>query len=205
MARTLWVVLALVLIAVGAYLFLNRSVHAPGVPGLSGEQTTYTDSTGVFTLTFPSDFTVVEGSPEPGPGWSAPASTEGVTLAKITVPSSYAKGTNFADAMFTVGTSADSTALASCLKNLSGSVATTTVTIGDTTFTKLEFQGAAAGNRYDTTSYRAVRGSQCWAVEYTIHYSVIQNYPAGTREFDETMLAATLDTVVHSFHFLPLH
>ncbi len=128
-----------------------------------------------------------------------------MVLAKIDVPKDFEPGTNFVDAWFTVGTSADPAAVAACLMNLAGNQSTATpVVLGGTPFTELQFSGAAADNRYDTTSYRTVRDNQCYAVEYTIHYGAFENYPAGAvKEFDEAKVQNALDEVARSFRFLP--
>lgn len=164
---------------------------------------TYQDQGDTFTFAFPSNFSVTGTEPGYTPGWSAPATTSGQILAKIYVPQSYEPGTNFGDAWFTVGTSADPSAVSTCLQTLSGAQATTTSNIGGVTFTKVLFGGAGAGNRYDTTSYRAVRDDMCYAVEYTVHYAVLENYPAGSvKAFDEAKVTAALDEVANSFRFL---
>lgn len=164
----------------------------------------YTDQAKSFSFAFPSNFSVAGSPPGYAPGWSAPADTNGMILAKITVPQSFEPGTNFGDATFTVGTSADPAAVASCLKTLAGGTASTTAMLGNVSFTKLLFGGAGAGQRYDTTSYRIVQGNQCYAVEYTIHYAVLENFPKGkVTAFDEAKITAALDEVANSFHFLP--
>jgi hypothetical protein len=134
------------------------------------------------------------------------ATTSGMVLAMINVPQSYEAGTNFADAKFTVGTSADPSALATCLTyNPTGGPKTlsATSTVNGTTYTVFQSSDAGAGNFYDTTSYRTVRGSQCYAIEYTIHYGNFQNYPKGSvKQFDETALKSQLDAIAQSFMFL---
>ena len=175
-------------------------VSASGTPGYD----TYENSGRTFSFTFPTSFDVVGIDPDYGPGWSAPATTTGEVLAKIAVPQSFEPGTNFGDAWFTVGTSADPRAVADCTKSLSGTeAASAPVTIGEVTYAKLEFTGVGAGNIYDTTSYRTVKDGQCYAIEYTIHYANILNYPAGkVRRFDEQKAATALDEVARSFRFL---
>ena len=166
---------------------------------------TYIDRGNTFEFAFPTNFEVAGVEPGYSYAWTAPATTTGMQLAKIVVPKSFEPGTNFANAWFSVGTSANPDAVASCFSTLSGDAATTSepVTIGDLTFAKLEFSGAGAGNRYDTTSYRAVRDGQCYAIEYTIHYGVFENYPKGSVEkFDEAKVARALDEVAKSFRFI---
>lgn len=176
---------------------------AANVSAETGGRLIYENLGKSFTFTFPANMSVAGIEPGYGPNWTAPATTTGMVLAKVYLPKSFEPGTNFGDAWFTVGTSADAQSVADCTKNLSGAVATTTALIGDTTFTKLLFGGAGAGNRYDTTSYRFVKDNQCYAVEYTIHYSVFENYPKGmVKEFDEAKVTAALDEVARSFRFV---
>lgn len=176
---------------------------AANVSAETGGRLIYENLGKSFTFTFPANMSVAGIEPGYGPGWTAPATTTGMVLAKVYLPKSFEPGTNFGDAWVTVGTSADAQSVADCTKNLSGAVATTTALIGDTTFTKLLFSGAGAGNRYDTTSYRFVKDNQCYAVEYTIHYGVLENYPKGTvKEFDEAKVTAALDEVARSFRFV---
>ncbi|HUO56379.1 MAG TPA: MliC family protein [Candidatus Paceibacterota bacterium] len=173
----------------------------------NGSTTTFTDAGKTFSFSYPSEWSVIGGGGGYTQSWMTNATTSGMILAEIKIPQSYLPGTNFGDATFTVGTSADPSALATCLSyNPTGGPKTpeATTTINGTQFTVFQSHDAAAGNRYDTTSYRTSMGSQCYAVEYTIHYAVFQNYPPGTvKQFDESALKAQLDGVVQSFQFLP--
>lgn len=165
---------------------------------------TYADQSKTFTFTFPSAFSVSGVPVGYGLSWAENATTTGMELARIDVPQSYEPGTNFGGAWFTVGASSAPTALASCLKNVSGmpGATTTSVTINGTTFTKMHSVGAGAGNRYDTTSYRTIHNSECYAVEYTIHYGVLQNYPRGAvQPFNQQKVQNALEGIVQSFAF----
>lgn len=167
---------------------------------------TYTDQAKSFTFTLPTDFSIAGSAVGYSQDWSVDATTTGMVLAHIEVPKSYEPGTNFGDARFTVGVSTDASAVASCLTNPSGNVSASpvVVSINGTSFTKLPFSDAAAGNRYDTTSYRTVRSGECYVLEYTIHYGNIQNYPSGAvQEFNEAKVEAALEGLVQSFRFLP--
>ena len=166
---------------------------------------TYTDPRHTFAFAFPTNF-LVAGSATGfySTDWLAGATTSGKVHAHLVVPTSNQPGTNFSDASFTVGSSVDATSadLAACLKGPPGADASQTK-LGDAAVTKLTFSDAAAGNHYDTTSYRVVHNSQCYAIEYTIHYGNIDNYPKGSvKEFDKAALTASLDEVAHSFRFL---
>jgi hypothetical protein len=67
-----------------------------------------------------------------------------------------------------------------------------TVTLSGRTYSTATASGAAAGNRYEETIYALQGTSPCLAVRYYVHYSAIENYPAGTvKEFDSDALKKT--------------
>jgi len=166
----------------------------------------FTDSGGTFTFMYPSTVSVTGGGIGYSQDWMLNATTSGLVLAKALLDGSFQPHTNFGDAKLTVGTSADPSAVATCLTyNPSGGPATasTKQTINGTTYTVMHANDAAAGNRYDTTSYRTVRNNQCYVIEYTIHYGNIQNYDAssGVKEFNEAAISKVMDGIVQSFRF----
>jgi hypothetical protein len=85
-----------------------------------------------------------------------------------------------------------------------GEVAVGTVAINGVTFDKFTSSSPGAGNLYDTTSYRLIRDSQCYAIEYTIHSTQLANYPAsaGVKAFNSATVTAQLTSIVSSFKFL---
>jgi len=166
----------------------------------------FTDSAGTFSFTYPDSVTVSGGDLGYTQSWMTNATTSGLVLAKATLSKAFQPNTNFGEATLTVGTSPDPSAVAQCLTyNPSGgpTTAPTKQTINGTEYTVMHSNDAAAGNRYDTTSYRTVRNSQCYAVEYTIHYGNIQNYDpsSGVKEFDESAVKSVMEGVVQSFRF----
>jgi membrane-bound inhibitor of C-type lysozyme len=175
-------------------------------PGI--DATVFTDQNKTFSFSFPSTSTLSVTGDGGGytTSWMVNATTSGMILAQVKVPQSYQSGTNFADAVFTVGTSADPSALSTCLTyNPSGSIKknAATSTINGVTYTVMHSSDAGAGNYYDTTSYRIAHNSQCYAIEYTIHYANFKNFPKGTvKEFDEAALTAVLDRIAQSFTFI---
>jgi hypothetical protein len=123
----------------------------------------------------------------------------------VHIPKSFLPNTNFGEAKFTVGTSVDPDAIKNCLISDNGNMGTTSeVTIGSRKFTKITFSDAGAGNFYDTASYRTVYNNQCYAIEYTIHSSNIQNYSPdqGIKEFDKGKITSVLESISQSFKFI---
>ena len=170
---------------------------------------TFTDQSKTFSFSYPSNWSVTGAGGGYTQSWMANATTSGMILAQIKVPQSYLPGTNFGDAKFTVGTSADPSALATCLiynpsgPRAKGAKNATTTTMNGTTYAVLSSSDVGAGNYYDTTSYRTSRNSQCYAIEYTIHYANFQNFPKGSvKQFDEASLKAQLESIAQSFAFL---
>ncbi len=161
---------------------------------------TFINQGNTFTFSYPQAFILSGGGIGYTQSWKADSdSTMGLLMAKVFVPQAFEPKTNFGDATFTVGTSSDPEAVRTCL-----GTSKSWVLINNTVFATITSSDAAAGNRYDTTSYRAVRNNQCYAIEYTVHYLALANYPSGSvTAFDEPKIRAALETIVQSFRFLP--
>jgi membrane-bound inhibitor of C-type lysozyme len=167
---------------------------------------TFIDQSGLFSFTFPDAFSIAGTEPGYTQSWMVDATTSGMLLAEVTLPASALPKTNFGGADFTVGVSADPSALASCLSynptGAPGSGPVTTVIHG-VTFDTFTSHDAGAGNLYDTTSYRLIRDGECYALEYTIHSTQIGNYPKGSvTAFNEEQVARELAGIATSFQFL---
>lgn len=163
-----------------------------------------------FSLAYPLDFETNDiYTKTPAPDWrfGADESQPGILAFTLIIPAAFDPQTNFRDAKLTVGYSANGTAAARCLvaSPVSGpSNASSSATINNMPFVVFRSTDAGAGNYYETTSYRMVRGGKCWAVEYTIHSSQIMNYPASydLHPFDRAMVTGVLDRIVRTFKFL---
>jgi membrane-bound inhibitor of C-type lysozyme len=180
----------------------NSSPAATGQGGMKQ----FSDSGGTFTFMYPDTVTVSGGGVGYSTSWMNNATSSGLVLAKALLSNSIAPSTNFSDATLTVGTSADPSAVSSCLTfNPTGGPVqpATKKTINGTTFTMLQSADAGAGNRYNTTSYRVVRNNQCYVIEYTIHSTAIQNYDPsqGITEFDAAKVTGIMEGIVNSFQF----
>ena len=194
---------------VGFAVYTNKSTVTPieELPSITGEESadqTFTGST--FSFDYPKDL-----NPEGNMGkysdysWrlNAPMN-EGVALAMVTIPKSIQPNTNLSDSRFTVGASTDAQAIKNCLIATNGEAALGESTIDGLSYKKFELADAAAGNRYDTISYRIIHDNACYAIEYTIHSTAIDNYPPelGIKEFDRTLITSELERMVQSFGFL---
>jgi len=165
----------------------------------------YTNPAKTFSFAYPNKFILSGGEIGYSQSWSAETAYSGLLLTVVNIPRSFLPNTNFGEAKFTVGVSADSDALKNCLVSDYGDMGTTSVAIiGAKKFTKLTFVGVGAGNYYDTTSYRIIYDNQCYAVEYVIHSSNIYNYSPdqGIKEFDKTKIAPVLEDMARSFRFI---
>jgi membrane-bound inhibitor of C-type lysozyme len=166
----------------------------------------FSDSAGTFVFMYPNTVTVSGAGVGYTQSWMSNASTSGLILAKATLGKAFQPKTNFSEATLTVGTSADPSAVATCLTyNPTGGPATvpTKETINGTTYAVLHSSDAGAGNRYDTTSYRTLRNNQCYVVEYTIHSTNIGNYDPsqGIKEFDAKAVTNIMNGIIQSFRF----
>ncbi len=171
----------------------------------SGDINTYTDEENTFSFSHPSQFVLSGGEIGFSQDWSYNSSSTGLLLAVVNIPRSFMPGTNFGEAKFSVGTSADPGAVKNCLISDFGNFATTTkVIIGNRNFTKIIFTDAGVGNYYDVTSYRTVYNGQCYAVESIIHSNDILNYPPeqGIKQFDRLKINLVLEGMAQSFKIL---
>lgn len=193
----------------GATTFSDCVASASNSGSMSGDTgaglSTFADNGKTFQFSYPRMFTVTGGGIGYTNDWMNGSVQMGLVLARVTIPKSFQPGTNFSDARFTIGTSADPTAVKECLTQGNGNPATTAkVTIKGIPYTKLTFGDAGAGNFYETTSYRTVRNNQCYVAEYTIHSTNIGNYPPeqGIKEFDKAAVQNVLEGMVQSLTFL---
>jgi hypothetical protein len=177
--------------------------------GNVAEWQAYTDTQGAYTITYPIDFPTTQNYTDATTtDWKMLGDPIVGTLGfTLTIPASFEPQTNFAEAKLTVGWSGGNASVPECLAPYVGGgpngAATSSATVNGVTFAVVRATGAGAGNFYETTSYRAMHGGQCYAIEYTIHSGQIANYPASynLRPFDEKPLTDLLERVVGTFKF----
>lgn len=162
-----------------------------------------------FVVAYPIDFDYQDGyAAKSVSDWRVGAAPNeaGVIAFTLTIPRALEPQTNFADAKFTVSYGTNAAAATDCMKPDAGGEAPTAAaatTINGVSFTAFHSSGAGAGNYYETTSYRALHGGKCWAVEYTVHSTQIANYPAsyGLTPFDKSYVTGILDRIAGTFQF----
>jgi len=205
----------------GTTLFVNKGDQAfleengtntynnciTGTTGTAADgRKTFTDQGKLFTFTYPAAFTLAGGGIGYTENWKTNTDgTLGLILAQVNVPQSYQPKTNFVGATFTVGTSVDPKAVASCTTDSGSGITKSAVTINGIKYMKFVSTDAGAGNRYETTSYRTVQNDQCFALEYTIHYAELANFDpsTGVTAYNSVQTHSDLDSIVQNFTFLP--
>ncbi|MBX4199102.1 hypothetical protein KW800_02385 [Candidatus Parcubacteria bacterium] len=194
------------------FRFTHKSTHESTQQGVEGGVTNtdtgnvkgwqvYTDPTGTVSIKHPTEAEIKTPPTGLTQEWRVDATTpKGTLLVDIRIPKSYMPGTNFSEARFTVGRSADAAEIKNCAVVHDNFTDKSTVTISGYQFTKFNQSDAAAGNRYDSTVYHGIFDGDCYAIEYTIHSTNIGNYPPelGVKEFDKGKIEDTLEQMAES-------
>lgn len=207
MKKIITIILVIVVLILGfRWFFKSMTPKSPlGNDATTTEQTpintnlTFKDTAGVFELTYPKDFNVETLNSENNT-WYGNSTSTGKILAKITLPKSIEPMTNFSEASLVVASST----INACKESPQGNnINKSSVSINNVSFTKYSYADAGAGNFYDVTSYRTVKGNTCFILEYTIHSTNIGNYSPdqGIKEFDKAKITSLLENVVNSFKF----
>ncbi len=136
--------------------------------------------------------------------WQLPFTTKGTPLLSLYFiePTYYYPTTNLNEAGLLLASSSDPSTVSTCTQpGQPGETAMGQVTIHGFTFTKSEFVGAAAGNRYDQLFYRTVAEGRCFEVIFLIHSAEIGNYPPGTVvEYYRDQLLHQFESVLDTFN-----
>ncbi|MDB5244248.1 MAG: Protein of unknown function periplasmic [Parcubacteria group bacterium] len=122
---------------------------------------------------------------------------------KFTVPSAVAAGTNLGSNSYisveSIPQAKDCSATAFLPSAASKGSSVYSLPDGNFTYSVATSSGAGAGNRYDELVFAIPGTNPCIAVRYWVHYSVFENYPAGTvKRFDEVALLNEFDTIRRS-------
>lgn len=204
-------ILLLVLVAVGIYE-MKKMYHLTETQPVVIEPSNNTGDKSYkiysdeaqFSFNYAKDLVAVANHDDPSLAWNINAETPGFQYVRVTIPKSTQPNTNFSDSWFTVGASKDSQALKECLTPTNEEQLQTNVVINGVTFTKMKISGAGMSNYYDTTSYRAVHGGFCFAVEYTVHSTSLAVYSPEQHisQFDTQAVVTEFEKMIQSFKFI---
>ena len=206
MKNKTFIILIIIIIIAGVFVYAYKSKtkvvknSEVVVPTFS----TYTEPAGTYSFNYNPLFSVVNGDKsKQTTDWRSNTTTEGTLLTTLTIPRSFMPSTNFSEAKFTIGRSADASVIKSCTTIEKWAGKSSDVFIGGQKFKEVSLSDAGAGNFYDTTSYRAVLDGDCYVIEYTIHSTNIGNYSPdqGIKEFDKSKIVSELNNIVQSLKF----
>lgn len=171
----------------------TNCVSAENADQPTSETTTYAYPPLGFSIKYPKTYTLDESYMYQGLG------EEGIPGIKVSVPKSVSDLTNL---------STDSGVSIEYVPNVSAcsasiflydNPAATTITDGGVSYSVASADGAGAGNRYEEKVYAIDGANPCIAVRYFIHYTVLANYPEGTKKaFEREQLLAEFDQIRHS-------
>lgn len=127
-----------------------------------------------------------------------------VPVVAFELPKNLFDKTNLLEAGVFIGASSSPAAKSACtkpLKDTSESVLGTT-TINGALWNVFSSTGAAAGNLYETKSYRTVHGDLCFEMVELLHSGNIGNYSEGAViEFDKAKFQTMLEAIAQTFTF----
>jgi hypothetical protein len=126
----------------------------------------------------------------------------GTPILRLDVTRNAFAGTNLSEASVIIGASPSAGVVSRCLKADLGERAVGERMISGVSFAVFEKTGAAAGNRYDTESYRAVHNNICYEIQEFIHATALENYePDAVKPFDREGAVQALEAIIATFRF----
>lgn len=162
------------------------------VPTKNDVGNVYTSATYGFSIDVPQGFTIDDAYVHQ---LSPDKTINGV---KFTIPESLATGTNLGSDSYLSVESISGVTTCTASMFLDGDHPATNETIDGKTYSVTTSSNAGAGNRYEETVYAIPGSNPCMAIRYAVHYSIIENYPAGTKEFDKEALLGEFNTMRNS-------
>jgi len=123
---------------------------------------------------------------------------------RFTIPTSIATGTNLSsDTYISIELLSNNVTSKSCIaeaylfgfdEKKPGGLYENETPPSDRVYSIATSSGAGAGNRYEESLFAFTSGNACYGIRYMVHYTVLENYPAGTRvEFDKPALYNLFD------------
>lgn len=179
-------------------VFVAQSVNLPEIiPGT--KSLLYKDSDFGFKIVYP------EGSNVRKEGFEGflRVTADGTPTVGIFLQEALFSGTNLGEAAVAIGVISKPLALANCnkaadMQETSGG----TVNINGVEFNSFDAIGAAAGNLYESKTYRTVYKGRCYEIVEMLHSGNIGNYPPGMiTEFDKAKFSGILEKIAKTFVF----
>jgi len=200
---TKWIVgLVVVIIVVGAGYYFRHAIKGIFVKQPSQEVAqeptdptatwaSYASSTMGVSIKYPPTYTL-----NPAYAYTGVSAKKPIAGISVTIPASMATGTNLgSDTYLSVEQLPHAKA---CTGDIfvAANVKATDMLDNGITYSMATTSGAGAGNRYDETVYAIKDSKPCTAVRYFVHYSAIENYPAGAvTQFDQAALVSAFDQI----------
>jgi len=193
--------IALILLAAGAYYFLTAAPAAEptdNTPQEPAVMATSTYATSTFTAVYPRDFTVDENYFYQG------VPNKPIAGVKFTIPMTMATGTNLSsDSYVSVEWLPRATLCTGDIFVLQN-VRAESMTDEGRTYSHATTSGAAAGNLYEEHLYAFPNSKPCTAVRYYIHTTSLANYEPGVvQEYDRAKLLEAFDSIRRSVTLIP--
>lgn len=199
--NTFYLIIGICIVFTIGFLYSGQRAAKSPVHTKKAEQiktntgTVYTSKAYGFSIDVPEGFSIDDAythviSPE--------MTTHGV---KFTIPESLTTGTNLGSDSYVSVESIPGVPICAAPLFLDGDHPATQETIDGKTYSVADAMNAGAGNRYEETVYAIPGTNLCMAVRYAIHYNVLQNYPAGTKEFDRQALLNQFNSMRNSLSY----
>lgn len=206
------IIIAIIVVIVGWFVWSNVNTAKIGQPGTTSTSTTladiipgitnqiYTDPHLSFSIEYPS--TAISTSSFSA-GYLPLTQTPRIAFE---LPNSMFQGTNLVEAGVYVGATTTPSVLTNCWSpsEQSNETQTGSTTIDGQDFGVFISTGAGAGNLYQQKAYRTIQSGWCLEIVELLHSGNIGNYPAGTvTQFDQAEYSGILDRIVQSYISIP--
>ncbi len=153
-------------------------------PVTGGLTELYNNPKAGFTINYPKGYSVND---------------ENLNQVKFTIPPTITVNTNLGTDSYLSVEKVASAKTCSAKTFFDTTIQASSMTDNGVTYSVASSTDAGAGNRYEKTVYAIPGSTPCLAVVYLIHYSVIENYPAGTvQAFDKLGLLNQFDQIRRS-------
>lgn len=169
-----------------------------GAPS-AAEPNAFTNASSTFSVQYPDGWT-----PNADYKYTGVSEEKPIFGVQFTIPGTMATGTNLSpDTYVSVEQLPRAT---SCVGDiyLLENVKAAAIDANGHSYSLASTTGAGAGNRYEEWVYAIPGSNPCTAIRYYIHYTSVENYPAGTvTEFDRSSLLAAFDQIRDSVTVTP--